>query len=298
MPSVAIVFRNDLGTNSIGWAIRDSDAIDNQIVDKGVLTFEKGVGEGKSGEFPLVQKRTESRHKRRNYQAEKYRKWELLECLIESNMCPLNISELDEWRKYKMGIGRKYPQSKKFIEWLRFDFDGDSKPDFKRLGFDKHENHYLFRMLAVSENEEHKKIFQNNLQLLGRVFYHLVQRRGFRGRDEEEADTMLKGSDKTGTRGRNEIANEIERYKTLGAALYYINKDENKRIRKRYNLRTDFENELKEICRVQNLNDAIYKRLWKAIIWQRPLRSQKGLVGICTYEKNKSRCPVSHPLYE
>ena len=47
--------------------IRDTSVSDNQIVDK-------GVGEGKSGEFPLVQKRTESRSKRRNYQAEKYRK--------------------------------------------------------------------------------------------------------------------------------------------------------------------------------------------------------------------------------
>ncbi|MEJ7671823.1 MAG: hypothetical protein WKF59_03740 [Chitinophagaceae bacterium] len=73
----------DLGTNSIGWAIRDTAETENQIIDRGVLTFEKGVGEGKSGEFPLVQKRTESRSKRRNYQAEKYRKWSLLETLIE-----------------------------------------------------------------------------------------------------------------------------------------------------------------------------------------------------------------------
>ena len=55
----------DLGTNSIGWAIRDTSIQGNQLIDKGVLTFEKGVGEGKSGEFPLVQKRTESRGRRR-----------------------------------------------------------------------------------------------------------------------------------------------------------------------------------------------------------------------------------------
>ncbi|HVM88268.1 MAG TPA: HNH endonuclease domain-containing protein [Puia sp.] len=77
-----------------------------------------------------------------------------------------------------------------------------------------------------------------------------------------------------------------------------MQKEENARIRKRYNLRTDYDAELKEICRVQGLSDDVYKKLWKAIVWQRPLRSQKGLVGICTFEKNKSRCPVSHPLYE
>src|SRR5258708_36682614 len=103
----------DLGTHSIGWALRDTTAADNQIVDKGVITFEKGVGEGKSGEFPLVQKRTESRSKRRNYQAEKYRKWALLQTLIENNMCPLSIEELNEWRKYAKGSKRKYPQSGK-----------------------------------------------------------------------------------------------------------------------------------------------------------------------------------------
>lgn len=112
----------DLGTNSIGWAIRDTAAQENQIIDKGVLTFEKGVAEGKSGEFPMVQKRTESRSKRRNYQAEKYRKWELLQTLIDAGMCPLAIEQLNEWRHYKKGVGRKYPQTEAFIQWLRFDF--------------------------------------------------------------------------------------------------------------------------------------------------------------------------------
>jgi len=77
----------DLGTNSIGWAIREiNPELENQIIDKGVLTFEKGVAEDKSGEHPKVQKRTESRGKRRNYQAEKYRKWALLECLVKNKM--------------------------------------------------------------------------------------------------------------------------------------------------------------------------------------------------------------------
>lgn len=302
----------DLGTNSIGWAIRDTNEKINQIIDKGVLTFDKGVGEGKSGEFPLVQKRTESRSKRRNYQAEKYRKWALLETLIDQKMCPLSIDELNEWRKYTKGTGRKYPQNKEFIQWLRFDFDGDGKPDFERLGFSKHESYYLFRMLIVSEKQEHKQIFENNPHILGRVLYQLVQRRGYRGRDDEdeEAKTILKGSEKNGTKGVEAIIPLIKEHKTLGAALYYLSKDKNERIRKRYNLRTDYEQELNQICSVQNLSKEIKKKLWKAIVWQRPLRSQKGLVGYCTLEApakdennkfikaGKKRCPVSHPLYE
>lgn len=288
----------DLGTNSIGWAIRDISENENQIIDKGVLTFEKGVGEGKSGEFPLVQKRTESRSKRRNYQAEKYRKWALLQVLVENKMCPLSLEELDGWRKYTKGVGRKYPQSEKFIQWIRFDFDGNGKPDFESLGFSKHENHYLFRLLAVSEDEKNKSIFKDNPHILGRVLYHLVQRRGFRGRDDDEAKTIMQGSKENGTTGVDAVTPYIKEYKTLGAALYHLQKKTKQRIRKRYNLRSDYEQELKEICRVQNIDDSLYKRLWQAIIWQRPLRSQKGLVGVCTFEKNKSRCPVSHPLYE
>jgi CRISPR-associated endonuclease Csn1 len=288
----------DLGTNSIGWAIRDISESDNQIIDKGVLTFEKGVGEGKSGEFPLVQKRTESRSKRRNYQAEKYRKWALLRALIAQQMCPLNLSQLDEWCKYTKGVPRKYPQGEQFLRWLRYDFDGDGKPDFERLGFDKHENHYLFRMLAASDETDHQAIFRDNPMILGRVLYHMVQRRGFRGRDEEEAKTIMQGSKDSGTIGVDAIIPYLQKYQTLGAALYHLHKEKGEKIRRRYNLRSDYEHELKIICRVQGITEPLYKQFWTAIIWQRPLRSQKGLVGICTFESNKPRCPVSHPFYE
>jgi CRISPR-associated endonuclease Csn1 len=305
----------DLGTNSIGWAIRHIDHhVENQIVHKGVLTFDKGVAEDKSGEHPMVQKRTEARGKRRNYQAQKYRKWELLECLINNNMCPLTINELNDWRHYTKGIGRRYPLSKKFIEWLRFDFDGDSKPDFERFGFEKHESYYLFRKLIVDINKT--EIFTQEPHIIGRVLYQLVQRRGYNDGmdlDEEEikelSSTIMKGGGDSGAIGVNNIRPYIEQHKTLGAALYHVQKEQKARIRKRYNLRSDYAKELKEICNIQKINH-LYVQLWSAIIWQRPLRSQKGLVGYCTYntpiinENNKfikpgiKRCPISHPIFE
>ncbi len=284
----------DLGTNSIGWAIRlVNNELENQIIDKGVLTFDKGVAEEKNIESPMVQKRTEARGKRRNYQAEKYRKWELLKCLINEKMCPLSIEELDEWREYKKGVGRKYPQRKEFIDWLRFDFDGDGKPDFERLGYSKHESYYLFRELIIDESKV--EIFKQEPHIIGRVLYQMVQRRGYNDGDnieeEEKKLTKLKEEDK------NKIQPFINKYKTLGAALYNIQKEQNVRIRKRYNLRSDFKKEIEEICRVQGLQHLL-KPICSAIIWQRPLRSQKGLVGVCTFEQNKRRCPISHPLYE
>ena len=219
----------DLGTNSIGWAIRVLDnELENQIVEKGVLTFDKGVTEDKSGEHPMVQKRTEARGKRRNYQAEKYRKWELLECLIDNQMCPLTKEELNEWRHYQKGAGRKYPQRKEFIDWLRFDFDGDGKPDFEQYGLSKHDNCYAFRWLAVSENENHKKYFKENKQLLGRIFYQLVQRRGFfNSGDAEETKLIEEGRKNAITKTIEVVGIKVidqlikEQYKTLGAALYW-----------------------------------------------------------------------------
>lgn len=293
----------DLGTNSIGWAIREvNNELENQIIDKGVLTFDKGVAEDKSGEHPMVQKRTESRGKRRNYQAEKYRKYELLECLIHEGMCPLTIDELNEWRHYKKGVGRKYPQRKEFIEWLRFDFDGNGKPDFERLGLSKHESYYVFRKLIIDESKT--EIFKKEPHIIGRVLYQLVQRRGYNDGDaidENEKDelskTIMKGGGDAGAFGVNDILPYLQKYKTLGAALYELQKEQNVRIRKRYNLRSHYRNEIAEICRVQGL-EHLLKPLQSAITWQRPLRSQKGLVGVCTFEQNKRRCPISHPLYE
>ncbi len=295
----------DLGTNSIGWAIRDTTNTQNQIIDKGVLTFEKGVDEVKGIEFPMVQKRTESRGKRRNYQAEKYRKWALLEILIENNMCPLSIDELNEWKHYTKGIGRKYPQSTKFINWLRFDFNGDGKPDFELFNADKNESYYLFRKLIINKDEKYQKIFQDNPHIIGRIFYQLVQRRGYNNlqdlEDDEEAQkeskTIMEGGGDAGAIGVNEIRPFIDKYKTLGAALYHLQKETNARIRKRYNLRSDFEKEIEEICKVQQL-EHLTDKIKNAIIWQRPLRTQKGNVGLCTYLKNKRRCPISHPFYE
>jgi len=40
------------------------------------------------------------------------------------------------------------------------------------------------------------------------------------------------------------------------------------------------------------------KALYRAIFFQRPLKSQKGLIGKCSLEKSKTRCAVSHPDFE
>lgn len=97
----------DLGTNSIGWGVRDInleenqfigfDENDNEILNAGVVVFKKGVGGGKSGEYSLAAERRVHRSKRRLYNAKRYRKWETLKVLSKSNMCPISEEELKLW---------------------------------------------------------------------------------------------------------------------------------------------------------------------------------------------------------
>jgi len=111
----------DLGTNSIGWAIRDKDIENkNQILDSGVLIFPQGVGEEKGVEYSLASERTKNRATRKIYRRRKKRKADLLKVLIDNSMCPLTLDELFAWTVYKKGQVLKYPtQNDEFQEWLK-----------------------------------------------------------------------------------------------------------------------------------------------------------------------------------
>jgi CRISPR/Cas system Type II protein with McrA/HNH and RuvC-like nuclease domain len=82
------IFGLDLGTNSIGWALRNPALKENQIEKFGVLTFNKGVGNSKTGEYSYAAERTKKRSTRRLYQARKYRLWTTLAHLIAEGYCP------------------------------------------------------------------------------------------------------------------------------------------------------------------------------------------------------------------
>ena len=89
----------DLGTNSIGWSLRNTQLPDNQTEKVGVITFNKGVGNSKTGEYSYAAERTKKRSTRRLYQSRKYRLWATLEVLIKEGYCPLSIEGLNKWRQ-------------------------------------------------------------------------------------------------------------------------------------------------------------------------------------------------------
>jgi CRISPR-associated endonuclease Csn1 len=279
----------DLGTNSIGWAIRNPNLNENQIIDNGVVIFKKGVGEEKGNEFPLAAERTNKRGIRRNYQVKKYQKWQLLKSLIstENSYCPLSKEDFELWYHYdKATKTRTYPKSEVFLSWLKLDFNYD--------GIKEYSNPYELRTRAIKEKLSNHEV--------GRALYHLVQRRGFLSNRKdagEESKTIIEGSKENNRPGANSLSEQIIQEGSLGAALASLD-TRFERVRNRYILRTQIEDELNKICLTQGIlqTSELYKNIYKAIIWQRPLRSQKGLVGKCTFEKNKSRCPISHPQFE
>ena len=283
----------DLGTNSIGWAIRNTEVSkENQIVDDGVLIFQKGVGDGKSGEFSLAAERRDHRSKRRLYNAKRYRKWATLKVLIENNMCPLSDVELDKWRKYKKEDGgRNYPTSPDFTSWLRMDFDLDGKLDYT--------NPYELRCELL---EKYNKNDINRLYKIGRAFYHLVQRRGFKTSRKNDKTTY---ADNILFKKFREKHPDKKDWKPSQIYLYMQSKvDDDKDLRKeriRNNqviLRDENLKEFNAICCSQKIDNSIVDKIYTAIYFVRPLRTQKGLVGKCTLEKGKSRIPISHPLFE
>jgi len=308
----------DLGTNSIGWAIRNTINNKNEQIEKyGVTIFDKGVGIGKSGEFSFAAERTKKRSTRRLYQSRKYKLLKTLEILIEHNYCPLSMDGLDRWRKYdkekavKGESGRAYPVDDiPFDRWIKLDFNGDGKPDYSSP-YQLRAELITFKLDLSKEIDRYK---------LGRALYHIAQRRGFKSSRKDVAvqDTGEKQDAKSELKKETEFENNLQKrfnksisdFPTIGSALAFVEK-QGERVRLewiQHTFRKHYKDECTKIFEFQGIgiDSDLYKKLIESnrnryngsIFFQRPLRSQKGLVGKCTLETDKYRCPISHPEFE
>ncbi len=102
---------------------------------------------------------------------------------------------------------------------------------------------------------------------------------------------------------------EVEKENAITKEIEKFNRA---KIRNQYTAREEhYLAEFEIICKAQNIEginenellpekkySGLAKDLYRAIFFQRPLKSQKGLIGKCSFEKSKSRCAVSHPDYE
>lgn len=279
----------DLGTNSIGWALIDEE--NGEILGMGSRIFPEGVeylGDG-DNEISKNATRTDARGSRRQFYRRRMRKRLLIRELSINNMCPLTIEGYRKWRDTK-----EFPTSE-LKDWFAL-------------------NPYELRGKALLE--------EITLIEMGRIFYHFIQRRGFQsnsrsaGKDE---GAIFKGKDdKIGIDSTRE---SIKESKTLGTYLNSIVpkdnepfKDGQERVRNRYTTRQMYINEFEEIWEHQKtyhteLTDELKQKLGGRkkeegytedgiIFHQRPLRSQKHLVGNCTFEPKKTKCPLSAIPFE
>jgi CRISPR-associated endonuclease Csn1 len=279
----------DLGTNSIGWALIDD--VQNKILGIGSRIFPMGVenlGDG-DGEISKNASRTGARGVRRQFFRRKLRKKVLLKALTENKMCPMDTQDFEDWKKTK-----EFP-SEKLANWFAL-------------------NPYELRQKALN-----KKL---SLEEIGRIFYHLIQRRGFLSNSRKGGNddgTIFKGNPKEGKIGITETQESIQD-KTLGSYLFEIYPRENQpfqdgleRIRNRYTTRKMYMDEFELIWNKQSqfhatLTDDL-KTLFGGrkldgykedgiLFHQRPLRSQKHLVGNCSFEPTKTKCPISAIPFE
>jgi len=286
---MATVLGLDLGTNSIGWALVDDKK--EKILGMGTRIFSEGVvnlGEGEGRETSKNASRTEARGARRQFYRRRLRKRYLLRKLAKNELCPLDYSSVKIWnRKEVFGDDR-------LLEWFKL-------------------NPYELRSKALAE--------EITLHEIGRIFYHMIQRRGFQsnsrsaGAENSQNSVIFKGDSKEGKIGISQTKEKIQLSKTLGSYLYELYPKDNQayqngleRIRNRYTTRQMYIDEFEAIWEHQKqyhpeLTDKFKSELGGrkkdgyeqdgVLFHQRPLRSQKHLVGKCTLEPTKTKCPIS-----
>lgn len=256
----------DIGVGSIGWAFLHEPETENEqyaIVQMGSRIIPLNSDESdeftKGNAISKNANRTLKRGMRRGGHRYKMRKWKLVKLLTELNMQP--VADLFKLNSLEL---------------------------------------YGIRVKALEE--------QISLQELGRIFYHLNQKRGYKSNrkanNEEEKSETTNNIDKDGEerkpkkKGYLDLINDREQFikdsnLTIGEFFYtHLIENQYFRIKENIFLRGSYQAEFNKIWNTQKefyleiLTDENYKKFFHEIIYfQRPLKSQKGLVSNCRFEQ-------------
>jgi CRISPR-associated endonuclease Csn1 len=280
-----LIFGLDIGATSIGSAVALCDG-NGELLFTHSFIFPEGVDRDTKGkEKSKNETRRNARQSRRKYFRKRLRKFLLLKILIEKGMFP------------------KIPLQHLLTELHKVLLSDELKAFFSL-------NPYTCREKAISGKTL-------TLYELGRIFYQFSQRRGYKedlqasGEENDKSkinipDKKARGEGKKGIKDTKEgIENGL--FNTLGSYLASLNSHE-ERLRNRYTTRQMYESEFEKICDAQGEFDEYKELLGKQskfkqklkeiIFFQRGLRSQKYLLGKCSFEKDKTRCPESTPVAE
>ena len=178
------------------------------------------------------------------------------------------------------GNAKRFPNNHSFKKWLQCDFSFEDGLTYK--------NTYGLRVKALDAKLTPME--------LGRALYHLVQRRGFKdiGETNKETKKQIERRKESG------FQKSLSNYRSIAEALQKDYIENNIRARDNYPYRDEYEDELVKVLKKQGFSlkvnndkdyeDEFVKSIHKAIIWQQPLKTQKGTIGKCTLEPKKKRC--------
>ncbi len=266
MKSDKFILGLDIGSNSTGWALVDAK---NQKIISGVRIFEAGTSEEKG---TIESGRDESRAVKRR---------------------EARLSRRQTWRR-----GARLKKLFKILQSAGFLPQGEREDVITELDKHLYETHkkdlanahvlpYYLRARALDKRLE--------LYELGRVIHHLGQRRGYwsnrkAGKKEKEGEVK---------KGILELHEKMKQVKARTLGEYYSKIDpEEKRIRGLWTCRdTMYKPEFEAIWKSQAkhypelLTDNMKDKIYDAIFYQRPLKSQAHLIGKCELEPGRKRAP-------
>lgn len=313
----------DLGTNSIGSAVRNLDLSDDlqwQLEFFSSDIFRSSVNKESNGrEYSLAAQRSAHRRSRGLNEVRRRRLWATLNLLIKHGFCPMSSESLMRWCTYdkRKGLFREYPiDDKNFNAWILLDFNGDGRPDYS--------SPYQLRRELVTRQFDFEQPIER--YKLGRALYHIAQHRGFKSSKGETLSQQETNSKPSSTDEIPDVAGAMKASEeklskglstymkehnllTVGAAFAQL-EDEGVRVRNNNDyraIRSQFQHEIETIFKFQqglSVESELYERLISekknvgTIFYKRPLRSQRGNVGKCTLERSKPRCAIGHPLFE
>lgn len=273
----------DIGVASIGWNLTGIDKKGDPacVLRTGAHTFDPGVeGDIESGrDEARGAARREARMPRRMFDRRQRRRKKLLRLLQRSTLLPSGkTGSPQEIHEYLLALDAQ----------LRSRFN----PKKERVP-----SHILPYRLRAAALDDKLEPFE-----LGRALYHLAQRRGFLSNRKS-----LKKDEDEGVvhQGISELqaAMTAAGARTLGE--YFAGLDpEVERIRRRWTARSMYVDEFNRIWTAQavhhpeKLTDALRKEVYRAIFFQRPLKSARHLIGRCELVPTARRAALADRLVQ
>ncbi len=267
----------DLGTESLGWALIDlRDGAPAGVRHAGVHRFNAGVeGDYESGRDESRAKvRRDARQPRRQHWRRAWRRRRILRILQRAGLLPPGAIETPaQIHEYLLAIDAQLRQG--------------HTPNGDRTA--AHLLPYHLRSRALDAHLTPHE--------LGRALYHLAARRGFL------SNRKAKRRDENAGQVKEAIGQLREAMQDTGARTigeYFASLDpETERVRARWTARDMFTSEFEAIWEAQRthhpdlLTDDLHKNLRHAMFFQRPLKSQRHLVGHCDLMPERKRAALA-----